>query len=403
MKFRATTMVLALVAVTLFNFQFANAQGMEFFDGTWEEAKATAKKENKSIFLDAYASWCGPCKNMAKHIFTEGSVGEFYNDNFINVKIDMEKGEGIALSEEFAVVAFPTYLYFNTKGELVHRALGQKPVKAFIGDGENALNESTQLVTLENRYAAGNREADLLRNLALALYDSGAEPKAVDKVSAEYINGLSKEEIQGKEALAFLLKTTQSPKAYPAQLLLNNKDKVIELFGKDEFNTKFKRLAAQGTLYAARDKDVLALEDAKSFASRALGSDLGQFNQQLDMLYAERTEDWDLYTKSATKYYDTVPTNELSWNELNTVAWNFFLHVDGESNLKNALGWAEQSVKFDSNSYNLDTQASLLYKMGKHKKALKVANKAIGAAKEEGLSPDATMKLVKEINMARGK
>ncbi len=38
-----------------------NAQGIEFFKGTWEEALAEAKKQDKILFVDAYAKWCGPC------------------------------------------------------------------------------------------------------------------------------------------------------------------------------------------------------------------------------------------------------------------------------------------------------------------------------------------------------
>ena len=60
------------------------AEGMEFFHGTWEEALAEAKKQEKIIFVDAYAVWCGPCKRMAKNVFTQDRVGEFYNKNFIN-------------------------------------------------------------------------------------------------------------------------------------------------------------------------------------------------------------------------------------------------------------------------------------------------------------------------------
>jgi uncharacterized protein YyaL (SSP411 family) len=58
-----------------------------------------AKKENKLIFVDAYASWCGPCKLMVKNIFPLKTVGDYYNSHFINAKIDMEKGEGIELAK----------------------------------------------------------------------------------------------------------------------------------------------------------------------------------------------------------------------------------------------------------------------------------------------------------------
>ncbi|MBW6479654.1 MAG: thioredoxin family protein [Bacteroidales bacterium] len=48
-------------------------EGMVFFTGTWDEALAQAKKENKLIFLDIYASWCAPCK-MLKNNFGQAGL-----------------------------------------------------------------------------------------------------------------------------------------------------------------------------------------------------------------------------------------------------------------------------------------------------------------------------------------
>ena len=54
-----------------------------------------AREENKLVFMDCYTSWCGPCKNMLNNVFTLAEAGEFMNEEFVCVKYDMEKGEGI--------------------------------------------------------------------------------------------------------------------------------------------------------------------------------------------------------------------------------------------------------------------------------------------------------------------
>ncbi len=44
----------------------ADVKGIIFFNGTFAEALAEAKKTNKALFVDFYAVWCVPCKHMAK-------------------------------------------------------------------------------------------------------------------------------------------------------------------------------------------------------------------------------------------------------------------------------------------------------------------------------------------------
>ncbi len=94
-----------------------NIEGIQFFEGTWDEALATAKKENKLIFLDVYATWCGPCKVLKSKTFPDPTVGKFFNENFINVSLDGEKGDGIKVARQLNVNAYPSLYILNDKGE----------------------------------------------------------------------------------------------------------------------------------------------------------------------------------------------------------------------------------------------------------------------------------------------
>jgi uncharacterized protein YyaL (SSP411 family) len=78
---------------------------------TWSEVLKKSEKENKIIFLDAYTSLCSPCKRMEKEVFTNDTVGKFYNDNFINFRMDMEKGDGIEISKKYNVEFYPSFLF----------------------------------------------------------------------------------------------------------------------------------------------------------------------------------------------------------------------------------------------------------------------------------------------------
>ena len=130
--------VLALL-FSLFAFVTISGQGINFFHGTWEEALEQAAKEQKLIFVDAYAKWCGPCKRMAKNVFTQQVVGDYYNDNFINMKIDMEEGMGLSFRQKYRVSAFPTLFYINENGEIVKKSVGGKGIDGFIALGKGVV------------------------------------------------------------------------------------------------------------------------------------------------------------------------------------------------------------------------------------------------------------------------
>lgn len=116
-----------------------DATGIQFFHGSFAEAKAKATKENKLIFMDAYTSWCAPCRFMAANVFTDQSVGEYYNAHFVNIKVDMENGEGPELSRAYNVMAYPTLLFISGSGEVKSRTLGGKPASEFIAIGQKVV------------------------------------------------------------------------------------------------------------------------------------------------------------------------------------------------------------------------------------------------------------------------
>ena len=72
--------------------------GIVFTAVSWSDALEKVKAAHKYIFVDAYASWCGPCKMLKATTFKNKEVAAFFNENFINLSIDMEKGEGVDLS-----------------------------------------------------------------------------------------------------------------------------------------------------------------------------------------------------------------------------------------------------------------------------------------------------------------
>ena len=125
---------LLFVLIALFVSAAAMAQsgGVAFRDIDFATARKAAEKEGKPIFMDAYASWCGPCKYMTSNVFTQDAVGKFINDNFIPVKYDMEKGDGPGLRNDYGVKAYPTFLIIDRNGKEIARVVGSAPAEEFI-------------------------------------------------------------------------------------------------------------------------------------------------------------------------------------------------------------------------------------------------------------------------------
>lgn len=90
--------------------------GIRFERLTLDQALEKAKQENKLIFIDTYASWCAPCKIMDR-VFAKEDVGNYFNDEFINVKIDMDGSQGPVMLSTYGVVWLPTLLILDQSGE----------------------------------------------------------------------------------------------------------------------------------------------------------------------------------------------------------------------------------------------------------------------------------------------
>lgn len=120
-------------------------KGIQFIESDWKKAVFEAKKQHKYIFLDAYASWCGPCKLLKKKTFPDSTVGNFFNKNFINVAIDMEKGDGPSLSDIFGVSAYPTLIITDENGMRLTYTQGYISPKELIEFGEFGLKQKNTI------------------------------------------------------------------------------------------------------------------------------------------------------------------------------------------------------------------------------------------------------------------
>lgn len=144
-----------------------NTKGIKFFKGNWKSLIKEAARQRKLIFVDVYTDWCLPCKRMEKEIFTLKEAGQVYNQSFISYRLNAEQGEVKKLAQHYAVKAYPTYLFLDTEGNLVHRSGDYLKAPEFIAAGVQALKQfkMQDLARLEARFKAGERQRDFLEQL----------------------------------------------------------------------------------------------------------------------------------------------------------------------------------------------------------------------------------------------
>jgi thioredoxin 1 len=99
-------------------------EGIRFFGGTFQQALAKAQRENKMVFLDAYASWCGPCKFMKETMFPDKKLGDYMNQHYICLAIDMETGEGPKLVKKYPLKYYPTMFFIENNGKIKQTTVG---------------------------------------------------------------------------------------------------------------------------------------------------------------------------------------------------------------------------------------------------------------------------------------
>jgi thiol:disulfide interchange protein len=91
---------------------------------TLTEVIDRAITEDKLVFVDFYAEWCLPCQLMDEEVFSDRKLGEYFNANFINFKVDAEKEMGPDIAFLYGIRAYPTLLFLDTNGRVINKKEG---------------------------------------------------------------------------------------------------------------------------------------------------------------------------------------------------------------------------------------------------------------------------------------
>ncbi len=357
----------------------AQNRAIEFETGSWAEVIQKAKKENKPIFVDAFAVWCGPCKWMAKSVFTNDTVADFYNSNFVNVKMDMEKGEGIELAKKWKIQAYPTLLYFSPEGEMIHRICGAYPANEFVLGGENALNPEKQFGQFVKKYENGNRDPEFLAHYVQLLAESCMGGKEETEV---YFATQKDEELTSERNWNLTLMLVDDMNSRVFKNLENNKKIFEEKYSKEAVAEKMEQVYTTALMRQLYKKDDAGYEKVQQELTSRKNDLADKAIAAAELNKFEIRNEWDKYANAASKFVSNYAMDD--FGTLNSIAWTFYEQIKDPKQLKKAVAWAKKSVSLTEKPFNLDTYAHLLYATGNKKEAIVQQKRAIELAKKTG-------------------
>ena len=361
---------------------YAQEAGVRFSkDSLLSDALARSKKEGKLVFIDCYTSWCGPCKYLAKEIFPQKEVGDFYNSHFINLSFDMEKGEGIKIRKKYAVQAYPTLLFLNAEGETVHVGIGAGDANMLVELGKTALDDTRNLLSISKKMKAGDKS---IQTLALYLKNNHYAADG-DALINEYFKTASDDEKLSKEAWDLFKDYIKDIDNDQFQYFIKHRSAYEQKFGKTE--VAFKILYGFGYYqqkYKADPQKAASVQsiDPVLYSKFLVMRDFSLASYAQHSNKADKAK-WDDYITKAKVY---IPLDIVQPMTINDICWNIYENYhkfNDTTTLKLAKEWQEKAHKALPGNHPInDTYAHILFDLGYVKEAVEHEELAIRLATE---------------------
>jgi thiol-disulfide isomerase/thioredoxin len=347
-----------------------SGQGIEFFHGTWEEALLKARNEDRIIFIDAYTTWCGPCKNMAANTFPNPEVGEYFNANFISMKIDMEKEMGLEFRKKFPVSAYPTLFFIDYDEEVVLKSVGAKGPADLIAIAQSVVSKYDKSYKYEDAYNAGDRSYQLVYDYVVALNKAG---KPSVKIVNDYLG--EQADLTTPENLKFILEGASQVDCNCFELLEKYKSQIAKISSEDAIKEKV-RFACSNTVkraieFESHDLITLAAEAMK----RHIPSEADFFASKSEIQYALALHDLGQMESLVNHHVKKFVRNDA--DGLHQLALDLHKYAPDDVGCRTlAIDLASKSAK-DDDPKHVATYAELVNHAGQKEEAIRILEEAI--------------------------
>lgn len=371
---------------------------------TWDQIKKKAQTENKYIFLDCFATWCGPCKQMDKQVYTDDLVCSYLSDHFISVKVQLDTAktddaevrawyaQAHKIMLEYKIGSFPTFIFLSPEGNIVHKEIGFMGAEKFTKLLQQAVSPEEQYYTLVDVFREHKLAYSKMPGLVKGLERIGEKECAMDIANTyieNYLLNLKDQDLFTKENARFIgfhIKSSQSQAFNWYYQHTNSIDSVMgKGFSKDVLDNVISQEEIIPVLlkwdslgsYEVRISDWANLSDV--VRRKYNGDYANRIVLDAQIRWYSHKNRWNEMVYYHVKKIDIygVDTAESNAGNINNIIYEIiFKHSNDKTVINKAIKWMKIicDAHPDEQDY-LDTYANLLYKKGKKRRAISLEEK----------------------------
>ena len=383
-----------------------NAQGIQWQTGSFESILNKAKAQKKLIYVDIYTTWCTPCKQMDAEVFTNTNVGKIFNDNFINYKIDGEKGEGKDLVDYFELESYPTSMFIDGDWNVIQKLEGFRPVERLLESAEK-MKERGKISgsddDLEQVYLKGRRDASFLLE-----YIKVRQLQKMDNsmILDEYLGKITPEQLKSESTLKLITENASQLRGRAFEYLMSRKTEPM-------IERKIKGIISQNLTKAGNQKNEKLLTDVLATNGRLSKTfaEANEWNTEAKMNYFMLTNQSDKFFTTADFFMDTYvlkkdlssfrnlpELREIYTQKLRKASKFVVENYKEREKLGKAVVWIKKSLEIEEKSNNNEIYSRLLFTLGNKIEAIRLMDRALALAKQEKAENGHLNFLVNELN-----
>jgi hypothetical protein len=321
---------------------------------------------------------------MSANVFSQQEVGDFYNQTFVNLKLDMEKGEGMEFQRKYQVNAFPTLLFLDPEGKVVQRVVGGMDVNNFLQFGKSVASKSSVSSSLDAAYADGQRDPAFMAQYIESL-SKGNRPLL--KIVNDYLS--TQDDYGSADNLKVLYYGLVEIDSRVFSLLLDHRRDIIKMFGDAAVQKQIVKAASATVEKAIEFDNSDLLEEANDKVKRYAQDEFKQFQFTSRLQFYGETRQPEPYLRYAKEYVRQGP--QYKFELVNKI---FHEMRDQPELMKAATDWSVEIAEAEENEENCFLAAQLLFVDGQFERSRSFADQALKLASDAN---SATLPFIKKL------